>query len=121
MPFYSKLLPLPMNEFIYAPVDLITSVATSDIDCNSSGTVTFSTDTFGPLFPKTIIVSGIHLTLGLDLHNDVGRYRCQLVKMDPCTPLHRLPQWKSHIQYTYILSINTMSIHTVDNVCLVIS
>jgi hypothetical protein len=62
-PFYSKLLPLPMNEFAG-----VTPVTISDVDRNNSVTVTYSTYPFGPSFPKTIIVSGIHPILGLDLH-----------------------------------------------------
>jgi hypothetical protein len=46
-PFLFKLLPLPMNEFISAPVAVIASVSASDIDRNSSVTITFSTDPFG--------------------------------------------------------------------------
>jgi hypothetical protein len=56
-----------MNEFTYVPVTVVASVATSDIDRNDSVTVTFSTDPFGPYFPETIVVSGIHQALGLDL------------------------------------------------------
>jgi hypothetical protein len=67
-PFLCKLLPLPMNEFTSAPAAVIASVSASDIDRNSSATVTFSTDPCGQSFPETIIVSGIHPTLGLVLH-----------------------------------------------------
>jgi hypothetical protein len=61
-----------MNEFTSAPVAVVDSVTTSDIDRKSSVTVTFSTDPFGPSFPKTIIVSGIHPTIILDLHYGVN-------------------------------------------------
>jgi hypothetical protein len=87
-PSYSKFLPLPMNEFTSALVTVVTSVTTSDIDRKNSATATFSTDPFGPSFLETIIVSGIHCTLGLDLHFDVDRHCCQLVKMEPGTPSH---------------------------------
>jgi hypothetical protein len=80
-PFLCKLLPLHMNEFTSAPVAVIASVSASDIDRNSSVTVTFSTDPFGQSFPEKIIVSDIHPTLGLVLHYDVDRHRCQLIKM----------------------------------------
>jgi uncharacterized protein YjiS (DUF1127 family) len=84
-------------------------------------TVTFSTDPFGQSFPETIIVSGIHPTLGLVFHYDVDRHRCQLIKMDLGTPWHRLPQWKSRLRSVYILSIDTMSVHTIADIGLVIS
>jgi hypothetical protein len=70
-PFLCKLLPLPTNEFTSAPAAVIASVSESDIDRNISVTVTFSTDPFGQSFPETIIVYGIHPTLGLFLHYDV--------------------------------------------------
>jgi hypothetical protein len=119
--FVCKLLPLPMNEFTSAPFTVITSVTTSDIDRNDGVTINFSTDPFGPSFPGTIFVSSIHPTLGLNLHYNVDRHRCQLVTMDPGSPSHRLSQWKSHLRSTYILSIDTMSMHTIVDVRLVIS
>jgi hypothetical protein len=45
-PFYSKLIPLPMNEFTSAPAAVVTTLITSDIDHNNIVTVTFSTDPF---------------------------------------------------------------------------
>jgi hypothetical protein len=56
-----------MNEFTSALVAVIASITVYDIDCNNSVTVTFSTDPFGPSFPETIIVSGLHPALNLDL------------------------------------------------------
>jgi hypothetical protein len=120
-PFMCKLLPLPMNYCTSSPFIVIASIPTSDIDRNNSITVTFSTDPFVPSFPETILVSGIHPTLGLDLHYDIDRHRCQLISMDPGTPSHRLFQWKSHLWYAYVLSIDTMYIHTVAGVRLVTS
>jgi hypothetical protein len=120
-PFLCKLLPLPMNEFTSAPVAVIASVSASDIDRNSSVTVTFITDPFGQLSPETIIISGIHPTLGLVLHYDVDRHLCQLIKLDVGTPSHRLPQWKSRLRSAYILSIDTMSVHTIADIGFVIS
>jgi hypothetical protein len=120
-PFLCKLLPIPMNEFTYAPVAVIASVSASDIDRNNSVTVTFSTDLFGQSFPETIIVSGIHPTIGLVLHYNVDRHRCQLIKMDLGTSSHRLPQWKSRLRSVYILSIETMSVHAIADIGLVIS
>jgi hypothetical protein len=64
-PLLCKLLSLPMNEFTSTPVTVIASATASDIDRNSSVTITFSTDPFGQSFPETIIVYGIHPTLGL--------------------------------------------------------
>jgi hypothetical protein len=110
-----------MNEFTSAPFDDISSVVISDIDHNNSVTVTFSTDPFGPIFPETIVVSGIHPTLSLDLKYDVDRHHWQLVKMDPDTPSHRLSHWKSCLRYAYILYIDTMSIHTVADMCLAVA
>jgi hypothetical protein len=110
-----------MNEFTSGPVAVIASVSASDIDHNSSVTVTFSSDPFGKSFPETINVSGIHPTLGLVLHYDVDRHRCQLIKMDLGTPSHRLPQWKSRLRSAYIFSIDTMSVHTIAGISLIIS
>jgi hypothetical protein len=45
-PFLCKLQPLPMNEFTSAPAAVIAYVSASDIDRNSSVTVTFSTDPY---------------------------------------------------------------------------
>jgi hypothetical protein len=120
-PFVCKLLPLPMNEFTSAPFAIIASVTTSYIERNKSVTVTFSTDPFGPSFPETIFVSGIHPTFGLNLHYGVDCHRCHLITMEPGTPSHSLSQWKSRIHYAYILSIDTMSMHTIADVRLVIS
>jgi hypothetical protein len=74
--FVCKLLPLPMNEFTSAPIAIIDSMTTSDIDRNNSVTVTFSTDPFGPSFPETIFLSGIYPTLGIALNYDVDRNHC---------------------------------------------
>jgi hypothetical protein len=93
----------------------------SEIDRNNSVTVTFSTNPFGPYFPETMVVSGIHPTLGLDLQYNANRHHCQLLKMNPGTPSHRLSQWKYHLRYAYILSIDTMPIHTINDVRLIIS
>jgi hypothetical protein len=120
-PFLCKLLPLPMNEFTSSPVAVIASVSASDIDRNKSMTVTFRTDPFGQSFPEMIIVIGIHTTLGIVLHYNVDRHRCQLIKMDLGTPSHRLSQWKSRIRSAYVLSIDTMSAHTIAYIGLVIS
>jgi hypothetical protein len=120
-PFLCKLLPLPMNEFTSAPAAVIASISASDIDRNSSVTVTFSGDPFGQSFPETINVSGIHPTLGLVLHYYVDRHHCQLLKMDLGTPSHRLPQWKSRLRSAYIFPIYTMSVHTIADIDLVIS
>jgi hypothetical protein len=73
-PFVCKFCPLPMNEFTFSPFPVTASVTTSNIDRNDSATVTFSTDTFGPSFPETIFVSGIHPALGLNLHYYVDRH-----------------------------------------------
>jgi hypothetical protein len=110
-----------MNKFTSTPVAVIASATASDIDRNISVTITFSTNPFGQSFPEMIIVYGIHLTLGLVLHYDADQRRCQLVKMDLGTPSHRLPQWKSRLRSAYVLSINTMSVHTIADVGLVIS
>jgi hypothetical protein len=91
-PFVCKLIPLPMNEFTSAPFAIITAATTSDIDRNNSVTVTFSTDPFGPSFPETIFVSVIHPTFGLNLHYDIDHHRCQLITMDPGTPLNIMLQ-----------------------------
>jgi hypothetical protein len=69
-----------MNEFTSDPDAVIVSISASDIDRNISVTVTFSSDPFGQSFPETINVSGIHPTIGLVLHYDVDRHRCQLIK-----------------------------------------
>jgi hypothetical protein len=119
--FLCKLLPLPMNEFTSAPVAVVASVSAYDIDRNSSVTVTFSTDPFGQSFPETIIVSGIHPTLSLVLHYDVDLHRFHLIKTELGTPSHRLPQWKSRLLSAYILSIDTMSVHTIADKGVVIS
>jgi hypothetical protein len=121
MPFMWKILPLTMNAFTSSPFAVIASVSMSDIDRNNSVTVTLRTDPFGLYFPETIIIPGIHLPLGLDLHYDIDIHHCQLISMAPGTPSHRLSKWKSHLRSTYILSINKMSFHTITEVCLVIS
>jgi hypothetical protein len=110
-----------MNEFISSLFSVITSVSMSDIDQNKCVTVTFRTFPFGPYFPETILVSGIHPTLGLDLNYDINRHHCQLISMAPGTPSHRLFQWKSCLRYAYILSLNTMYVHTLADVRLIIS
>jgi hypothetical protein len=120
-PLLCKLLPPPMDEFTSDPVAVIASVSASDIDRNSSVIVTFSTNPFGKSFPETIIIYGINPTLGLVLHYDIDRHRYQLIKMDLDTPSHCLPQWKSHLRSAYILPIDTMSVHTIVDIGLVIS
>jgi hypothetical protein len=120
-PLFCKLLPLLMNEFTSAPITIVASITTSDIDRKNSVTVTFSTDTFGLSFRETIFGSGIHLTISLEMHYDVDRHHCQLVQMALGMPSHRLSQWKSCLCSACILSIDTKSVHTIDDVRLVIS
>jgi hypothetical protein len=119
-PFMCKLLPLPMNEFTSALFAVIASIMTSDIDRNTSVTFNLVTDPFGPLFPETILVSGIHSMLILDLHYDIHRHLWLLVTVDPGTPSYRLFQWKSHLRSAYILYIDTAYVHTIADVRLVI-
>jgi hypothetical protein len=90
-----------MHEFTAAPVAVAASL-------------TESTDPFGPSFPETIPVSGIHPTLGLDLHYDTESHRCQITKIDPGTLSHRIPQWRSHICHAFVLSIDQTPVHTID-------
>jgi hypothetical protein len=78
--------------------------------------VTFSTDPFGPSFPETIPVSGIHPSLGLDIRHDMDRQLCQLVAMTPGTPSHQLPQWKSRLRHAFLLSVDTAAVHTISDV-----
>jgi hypothetical protein len=120
MPFIGKLLPLLMNEFTSDLFAVIASVSMSDIDRNNTVTVNFSTDPFGPSFPETIIVSGIHPKLGLDLHYNVDRHHCHLIKMAPGTPSHILSQWKSRLRSEYMLYIDMMSVHTIADVRLIV-
>jgi hypothetical protein len=78
--------------------------------------VTFSKDPFGPLFPETISVSGIHPCLGLELLHAMDRQRCQLVVMTPGTPSHQLHQWKSRLRHAFLLSVYTIDVHTTSDV-----
>jgi hypothetical protein len=55
------------------------------------------------------------------LHYDFDRHRCQLIRIDLGITSHRLPQWKSRLRSAYILSIDTMSVHTIADIGLVIS
>jgi hypothetical protein len=119
--FVCKLLPLPTNEFTFVPFAIIASITTLDIDHNDRVTVNFSTDTFVSSFPEMIFVYWIHLTLGINPHYDVDRQRCQLITMDHGPPSYILSQWKSRLRSAYILSIDTVSIHTIANVILIIS
>jgi hypothetical protein len=75
-----------------------------------------STNPFGPSFPETITVSGIHPTLGLDIRHDVDRQRCQLVAMTPGTPSHRLPQWKSLLRHAFLLYVDSTAVYTISDV-----
>jgi hypothetical protein len=111
---------LPRREFTPAPVDVAASIVTtscplhySDVHRNDGITVTFITDPFGPSFPETRTVSGIHPTLGLDIQQDVDRQRYQLVAMTPGTPTHRLPQWKLCLRRAFLLSVDSNAKHTI--------
>jgi hypothetical protein len=103
---------LPINEFTDTPITVAASLTASDIAHIDDIMVTFSTDPFGPSFPETIVVSGINPTLGLDLHYETDPHRCQITKMDPGTPAHYLPQWRSCLYHDFILSINQTPVHT---------
>jgi hypothetical protein len=85
-PFIFKLFPLPMNEFTAALVAVAASLTASGIARIDGVTFTFSTDPYGLSFPEMIPVSGIHPTLGLDLHYGTDRHRCKIPKMDHGTP-----------------------------------
>jgi hypothetical protein len=122
-PSSCTLIPLPLHEFTPAPVTVAASVAASsrplhasDVHRNDGITVTFSTDPFGPSFPETIPVSGIHPSLGIEIRHDMDRQRCQLVAMTPGTPSHRLPQWKSRLRHAFLLSVDTAAVHTISDV-----
>jgi hypothetical protein len=111
--FICKFFPLPMNEFTATPVAVAVLLTASDIARIDGIMVTFSTDPFGPSFPETTLVSGIHPTLSLDLHYDTDRRRCQITKMDPGTPAHRIPQWRSRLRHDFVPSINQAPVHTI--------
>jgi hypothetical protein len=122
-PSSCTLIPLSLHEFTPAPVAVAASVTTSsrplhasDVHRNDGITVTLSTDPFGPSFPETIPVSGIHPSLGLEIRHDMDRQRCQLVAMTPGTPSHRLPQWKSRPRHAFLLSVDTAAVHKISNV-----
>jgi hypothetical protein len=122
-PLSCTLISLPLHEFTPAPVAFAASLAASsrplhgsDVHCNYGITVTFSTDPFGPSFPETISISGIHPSLGLELRHDMDRQRCQLVAMTPGTPSHRLHKWKWHLCHAFLLSVDTTSVHTISDV-----
>jgi hypothetical protein len=110
-----------MNEFTAAPVAVAASLTASYIAHSDGVTVTVSTDHFGPSFPETIPVSGIHRTLGLDLHYDTDRHRCQITKMDPGIPVHHIPQWRSHLRHAFVLSIDQVPVHTISDALQVIA
>jgi hypothetical protein len=102
-----------MNDFTSALVAVTASIKASDIACSDDTTVTFSADPFGPSLTDTILVSGVHPTLGLDLHYDTKHHMCQITKMDPGAPSHHLPQWRSHLRYAFVLSINQDPVDTI--------
>jgi hypothetical protein len=122
-PLSCTLIPLPLHEFTPAPVAVAASLAASSRPLHGSDvhrydgiTVTFSTDPFGPSFPETISVSGIHPSLGLELRHDMYCQRCQLVAMTPGTPSHRLHQWKSRHRHAFLLSVDTTDVYTIYDV-----
>jgi hypothetical protein len=95
-PLSCTMIPLPLHEFTPSPIAVAASLVASSrplhgyvVHRNDGITVTFSTDPFGPSFPETISVSGIHQSLGLELRHAMDRQRCQLVAMTPGTPSHR--------------------------------
>jgi hypothetical protein len=102
-----------MNEFTAAPVSVAASLTASDTARSDGIMVAFSKDPFGPSFTEMILVSSIHPTLGLDLHYDTDHHRCQITKIDPGTPAHRLPQWRSHLHHAFVLSIDQAPVHTI--------
>jgi hypothetical protein len=119
-PLPCTLITLSLHEFTPAPVAVAASVAAkscplhdSDVHRNDGIMVTFSTDQFGPSFPETISVSGIHSTLGLDIRHDTYRQRCQLVVMTPGTPSHRLHKCKLRLRHAFLLSVDTTAVHTI--------
>jgi hypothetical protein len=119
-PLSCTLIPLPLHEFTPAPIAVKYSLAAtsrmlhdSDVHRNDGITVTFSTDPFGPSFPETITVSGIHPNLGIDIRHDVDRQRCQLVAMTPGTPSYRLPQWKFRLRHAFLLSVDSTAVHII--------
>jgi hypothetical protein len=124
-PFYSTFIPISLHEFTSAPGVVAASlVATkaplpkaSEIHRDDSITVTFSSDPFGSSFPETILLSGIHPTIGLDIQNGVDRHRFQLVTMVSGTPSHWLPQCKSRLRHAFLLSVNQTPVDTISDIC----
>jgi hypothetical protein len=107
--------PLSKNEFTAATVAAAEFLTSSDISRIDGMTVTFSTDPFWVSFPEMIPVSVIHPTLGLDLHYDTDRHRCQITKMDPGTPAHTIRQWISSLRHAFVPRINKTPVHTIDD------
>jgi hypothetical protein len=110
----------PLHKFTPTPVAVAASLAVtsrplhaSDVHRNDGIAMTLSTDPFGPSFPETIYVSGIHPTLGIDIRHDMDRQRCQLVAMTPGKPSHLLPQWKLHLCHAFLLSVDTTAVYTI--------
>jgi hypothetical protein len=44
------------------------------------------------------------------------RQRCQLVSMTPGTPSHQLPQCKSRLRHAFLLSVDSIAVHTISDV-----
>jgi hypothetical protein len=113
-PFICKFFQLPMNEFTTTLLEVAALITASDIARSDGITVTFSTHPFGPSFPEMISVSGIDPTLIFNLHYDTDRHRYQIIKMDPGTPAHRIPQCRNgaFIFTMLLFSVSTKPLST---------
>jgi hypothetical protein len=110
--------PLPLLEFLAAPVATTTATLVSTLDVSRSAalTVEFCTDPFGPSFDEPISIQGHHATAGLLLRYDPDCGRCQLLAMQPGTPAHQTHAWKSRLWGAYILCIDVQALTSVVDV-----
>jgi hypothetical protein len=76
----------------------------------------FSCDPFGPSFDEPILLQGLHPTAGLELVADTARGHPRLRNCLSSTPAARIPLWRSRIRHAFLLAIDGLPVHSIDDV-----
>jgi hypothetical protein len=111
--------PLPYREHA-TPFAASATIGQPDItgfpDRDAIASLEFSCDPFGPSFDEPILLQGLHPTAGLELVADTARGHPRLRNCLSSTPAARIPLWRSRIRHAFLIAIDGLPVHSIDDV-----
>jgi hypothetical protein len=111
--------PLPYREHaipLAAAATIRQPAITGFRDRDAIAPLEFSCYPFGPSFDEPILLNDLHPTAGLELVADTARGHPRLRNCLSSTPAARIPLWRSRIRHAFLIAINGLPVHTIDDV-----